>query len=107
MAKKWKDARKTHTLAVETQIAAWVSEETAKLPLGELRRARNMTQVRLAETLDLDQGAISKLERRTDMYLSTLRSYVEALGGRLDLVVSFPEGEVVLDHLADLEKQVP
>ncbi len=101
MARKWQDIRRSQSPEAEAQISAWVAAETAKLPLGELRRARSMTQVRLAETLDLDQSAISKLEHRADIYLSTLRSYVEALGGQLNLVVSFPEGEIVLDHLGD------
>lgn len=60
-----------------------------------------LTQTRLAELLKINQGAISKLEKRSDMYLSTLRSYVEAMGGHLDVRAVFPTGEVVLDHLQD------
>ena len=50
------------------------------MPIAEVRQARQMTQVRLAEVLGVNQGAISKLEKRSDMYLSTLRSYIEAMG---------------------------
>jgi transcriptional regulator with XRE-family HTH domain len=64
------------------------------MPLQELRRARQLTQEQLAEALGMDQGNISKLERRTDMYVSTLRKFVEALGGQLEVVARFPEGSI-------------
>ena len=102
MAKKWEDVRRKGTPEREARIAAEVQAELAKLPLSEMRRARQMTQVRLAEVLGVDQGAISKLERRSDMYLSTLRSYIEALGGQLELRVVFPDGELLVEHLGDV-----
>jgi len=75
------------------------------MPLAEVRKARAMTQVRLAEVLRVDQGAVSKIEQRSDMYLSTLRSYVEAMGGHLDLRAVFPSGEIVLEVLGDAVPQ--
>jgi transcriptional regulator with XRE-family HTH domain len=69
-------------------------ELLADMPLQELRRARQLTQEQLAEALGMDQGNISKLERRTDMYVSTLRKFVEALGGQLEVVARFPEGSI-------------
>ena len=72
--------------------------------LQQLRKARELTQVRLAELLGKDQVSISQLEKRTDMLLSTLRSYVEAMGGSLSLVVQFADGEpVYLAGLSDDE----
>ena len=65
-------------------------------------QAREMTQTRLAEVLEMDQGNISKLEKRTDMYLSTLRSYVEAMGGALEIRAVFPDGDVKIDLLNKL-----
>ncbi|TPW26622.1 helix-turn-helix domain-containing protein [Pararhizobium mangrovi] len=62
----------------------------AYLTLKELRKARTMTQARLAEELHVNQVSIAKLEKRSDLLLSTLRGYVEGLGGELDLVVRFP-----------------
>jgi len=76
-----------------------------RLPLAEVRKARLMTQNRLAELLQVNQGAISKMEKRSDMYLSTLRSYVEAMGGHLDIRAVFPDGEVVLEHLSDVKEE--
>jgi transcriptional regulator with XRE-family HTH domain len=73
-----------------------------KCRLYQLRNAREMTQTRLAEVLEMDQGNISKLEKRTDMYLSTLRSYVEAMGGVLEIRAVFPDGEVKIDLLNKL-----
>ncbi|HEY1930665.1 MAG TPA: XRE family transcriptional regulator [Acetobacteraceae bacterium] len=56
----------------------------------ELRRAAELSQVRIAKALKISQPPVSKVERQTDMYLSGLRSYVEALGGELDVIVPLP-----------------
>ncbi len=61
------------------------------LSLAELRRARLLTQDQLAADLHVNQASIAKLERRTDMYLSTLRHLVEAMGGELEIVARFPD----------------
>lgn len=60
--------------------------------LQQLRKARDLTQVELAQRLGKDQVSISQMEKRADMLLSTLRNYVEAMGGELDLVVRFKDG---------------
>ena len=74
----------------------------AEMPLHELRRAREMTQRDLAKTLQVNQPAVSKLEQRTDVYVSSLRSYIEAVGGRLKIVAEFPEGEVVITNFSEV-----
>jgi transcriptional regulator with XRE-family HTH domain len=102
MSKKWSEIRRTLSPERDAQTAARVEAEIGRLPLAEIRKAREMTQVRLAELLQVNQGAISKLEKRSDMYLSTLRSYIEAMGGRLDLRAFFPDGEVVLEQLGNV-----
>lgn len=79
------------------EVEKRVAETLAALPLDKVRKARNMTQVALAEKLHVDQGSISKLENRTDVYISTLREYVEALGGELILRAEFPEGSVNIE----------
>ena len=58
--------------------------------LGELRRVAGKAQADIASTLGIKQPSVSKIEKQADMYLSTLRSYVEAIGGELDLVVRLP-----------------
>lgn len=66
------------------------------LTLAELRQTRNVTQVQLAEKLGITQGNVSRLEGRSDIYLSTLRSYVEALGGHLEIAAVFPDESVAV-----------
>ena len=86
--------------------AAKRAEELAAqyLTLQQLRRARELTQVQLAQTLGKEQVSISQLEKRSDMLLSTLRGYVEAMGGSLNLVVQFDDREpVFLTGLGDEE----
>ena len=70
--------------------------------LRDLRRAKKVTQEEIAERLGGRQVYVSRLERRADMKLSTLKNYVEALGGDLQLMVTFPEGETIrLDHFGE------
>ncbi len=65
-----------------------VAEE---LSLQELRKARELTQERMAELLQIRQENVSRLEKRSDLLVSTLRSYIEAMGGNLKVIVEFPE----------------
>lgn len=75
----------------------------ARMPLYELRQAHRLTQRELAKTLKVGQPAIAKMERRTDMYVSNLRSYVEAMGGRLRVVAEFPDGDVDITNFAEID----
>lgn len=61
----------------------------------------------LAEVLHVQQPAIAKMERCTDMYISTLRSHIEAMGGQLEVIARFPDGSVKISNFADLESDVP
>ena len=65
--------------------------------LAALRESRAVTQEQLAEALDVSQPNISRIEHQDDLFLSTLRSYVEALGGRLELRAVFPDETLVFD----------
>ena len=76
-------------------------ELLAEMPLHELLRARALTQHELAQMLKVNQPAISKLEQRTDVYISSLRPYIEAVGSKLKIVAGFPEGEVAITNFAD------
>lgn len=72
--------------------------------LKELRRLSAKSQARIAKTLKISQPAVSKIEKQTDMYLSTLRSYVEAIGGELDVIVRLPNRRPVkVKSLEDIE----
>jgi DNA-binding XRE family transcriptional regulator len=65
-----------------------------EMALDELREARAMTQQHVARILKVNQAAVSKAERRTDMYVSTLQDFVRAMGGQLKITAVFPEGSV-------------
>jgi len=83
---------------VETRAATLIAEE---MTLQELRQARKLTQVRMAKELGISQDGVSRLEKRSDLLLSTLRKSVEAMGGSLSLVAEFPDREpVVLSGIA-------
>ena len=69
------------------------TELRAELRLRELRQARALTQQQVAERLNVNQPAVAKLEQRTDVYLSSLRSYIEAVGGKLQIVAVFSDSE--------------
>ncbi|MCY4560211.1 MAG: XRE family transcriptional regulator [Chloroflexi bacterium] len=74
------------------------------LTLQQLRKAKEITQAQLAETLGVGQATIAKMERRSDLMISTLRRCIEAMGGRLELTVEFPDHEVIhLEGLGDVE----
>ena len=75
----------------------------AEMPLAELRQARKFTQQQIAETLKIKQASVSKMESQTDMYISTIRKYVEAMGGELEIIAKFPEGIVKVENFESLE----
>ncbi|MFO1419424.1 MAG: XRE family transcriptional regulator [Candidatus Competibacteraceae bacterium] len=70
----------------------------AEMPLQELRRALDLTQQQVAAALGINQVAVSKMEGQTDMYVSTLRRFVEAMGGELHIVARFPQGTVEISQ---------
>lgn len=72
----------------------------AAMPLDALRDAKQLTQVQMAQLLKISQGAVSKVERRTDMFISTLRNYVRAIGGDLEIRAVFPDGDVLIDQFS-------
>ena len=86
---------------IEARTAQLIAEE---MTLQQLRRARKLTQVRMAKSLGISQDGVSRLEKRSDLLLSTLRKTVETLGGRLSLVAEFPDREpVLLSGIGDAE----
>jgi transcriptional regulator with XRE-family HTH domain len=84
---------------VEARAAELVAEE---MTLRELRQARKLTQVRVAKALGITQDSVSRLEKRSDLLLSTLRKTVKAMGGNLSLVAEFPDRPpVVLSGISE------
>ena len=90
---------------IAARAAQMIAEE---MTLQELRQARKLTQVRMAKTLGITQDGVSRLEKRSDLLLSTLRRAVEAMGGNLSLVAEFPDRKpVVLSGIADEDSHTP
>jgi DNA-binding XRE family transcriptional regulator len=87
---------------IEARAAELIAEE---MTLRKLRRARKLTQVQVAKQLGITQDSVSRLEKRSDLLLSTLRKTVEAMGGHLSLVAEFPDREpVVLSGIAEADR---
>jgi len=108
MAKKFKDLRKTMSPEAQARAHEKAMVLKAELPLAELRQARFFSQVQLATKLNVKQPAIAKLEKKTDMYISSLRRFIEAMGGRLEINAHFPEGDVKINQFEELEdEQLP
>ena len=78
------------------RIEKLAQEMREELHLRELRRLRKLTQAKLSKKLKIGQEGVSRIEKRSDLYISTLRSYVEGLGGKLKLVVELPDQPPVL-----------
>lgn len=102
MAKKFSVLR-----AGMSQAAGVRSDEKAKvllaeMPLNELRQARGLSLKMLADVLHVQQPSIAKIEKRTDMYLSTLRSHIEAMGGELEVIARCPDGMVKINNFKEL-----
>ena len=101
LTKGFSDARKARVVARHSALKS-------EMALHELRQAREQSQEDLARELGVGQPAVAKLERRTDMYVSNLRRYIEALGGSLEITARFPEGSVSIlnfGELADTERR--
>ena len=99
--KKWPAARRAR---VEARAKAMTAEYRT---LQDVRKAHELTQERMAELLGIKQENVSRLEKRSDLLISTLRGYIEAMGGKLSLVAEFPKRPpVILDGLAGIDDRV-
>ena len=103
MTKSFSTLRKKMSKSAQKVATAKTKRMLKEMPLQELRQALQLSQEYLAETLSTQQANISQIERRTDMYISTLRSYIEAMGGKLDIIARFPNGEVRINQFQDID----
>ena len=102
MANKFSVLRQQMSPVSQARAEAKAQSMLSEMPLNELRQARGLSQKMLADVLHVQQPSIAKMEKRTDMYLSTLRSHIEAMGGQLEIVARFPDGAVRISNFADL-----
>lgn len=91
-----------HRKKVEARAAQLIAEE---MTLREIRKARKLTQQKIAKSLRIGQEGVSKMEKRSDLLISTLRGYVEAMGGELSLVAQFPDRDPVV--LSGISEEAP
>jgi DNA-binding XRE family transcriptional regulator len=103
MARKFSELRQRLSPETQARAEARARAMLAEMPLNELRQARGLSQKALAEVLHVQQPAIAKIEQRTDMYLSTLRNHIEAMGGQLDIIARFPDGEVRISNFSAMD----
>jgi DNA-binding XRE family transcriptional regulator len=97
-----KDIRGEFTPDEETAIKAKIAEYEKPLSQYQLRKARNLTMDTLAKTLKISQGAVAAMEKSTDMYISTMRSSIEAMGGELQITAIFSEGTVKIEQFENV-----
>ena len=102
MAKPYHTLRKKMQPAARKAAAKKTKAMLEAMPLQELRHARHLSQEQLARTLSVRQSAVSKLEKRTDMYISTLRNFIKGMGGELEIVARFPQGAVRIKQFEEL-----
>lgn len=106
MARNFKELQARMDPASRANTAERVREELLRMALEEVRSARQLTQCDMADMLGVPQSSISRIEQRADMYLSTLRNYIHAVGGELRIQAVFPDGgTVVIDRFGEYEER--
>jgi predicted XRE-type DNA-binding protein len=94
----------TDKMPIESQkkALALTKHLITEMRLKELRNSQQICQEQIAELLDTKQSNISRMENRMDMYISTLRDYIEALGGELDIIARFPDREIKINQFSEI-----
>ena len=105
MAKNFKELQAKMPPERQARNEAAAAKMIDEMALDELREARDLTQEQLARLLHVNQAAVSKMERRADMYITTLQGVVKAMGGRLEIRAVFPSGVVRISQFQDLRKR--
>lgn len=101
MAKQYSQLRTGMSADAQAKSREKAQVMKQEMPLQELRVARGLSQQTLAEALQVQQPAVAKMEKRTDMYLSTLRNHIRAMGGELEIIARFPDGEVRIQNFSE------
>ena len=104
MAKNFKELQAKMSPQARARSQAKANRMIAEMPLDELREALKLTQESLAENLHINQAAVSKVEKRTDMLISTLRKMIEAMGGELEIRAVLPAGIVRINQFEEIRR---
>src|SRR5579863_6881192 len=105
MAKNFRELEAKMTPKARARSDAKAQKMTEEMALSELRQAMGITQERLAKALRINQAGVSKIESRSDIFVSTLRKAIRAMGGELEIRAKFPTGEVKIRHFGRLSKR--
>lgn len=103
MAKNFKELRQALSPEAQEKAAVLAKKLRAEMPLHELRQAHGLSQATIADILDVRQPSVANMEKNVDMYISTLRKYIAAMGGTLNIIAEFPEGEVKIRNFTDID----
>ena len=106
MAKPYSTLRARMSPEARTQAEEQTRQLMQEMPLQELRQARKMSREQMAKNLPTKQSNVSRIEKRADMYISTLRSLIKAMGGDLEIVARFPDGSVRINQFEELDEAV-
>ena len=101
MKKKFAELRKGMSAGSRKRAAAQTQGMLEEMLLAEIRKHVGLTQNQLADKLGIKQPTLSRLESQDDMYVSTLRRLIEALGGKMEIVIHLPGGDIRLQHLEE------
>jgi len=104
MAKNFRELQSKMSSEARARSEAAAEKMISEMGLAELREAMDLTQETLADTLHVKQASISKMERRSDMYISTLSKIIEAMGGELQIIANMPNGRVQIRQFTKIRK---
>lgn len=100
MSKKFSELRQGMSLQALKEVDLQVEEFLVEMCLKDIRKARGLSQKTIADYLQINQPAIAKAELREDMFISTLRNYITAMGGELEIVARFPDAVVKISNFS-------
>ncbi|TNE34276.1 MAG: XRE family transcriptional regulator [Alphaproteobacteria bacterium] len=101
---KFSDLRDSLSPEAQARAEKRTLELDDEMNLAELRKAMRLSQEELAEILHIGQGSVAKLEKRADMLVGTLRRFIQAMGGDLELIAQFPDKSIKIENFASLSK---
>lgn len=104
MAKPYSVLRAKMSPKARAKAEEQTQQHLREMPLQELRQARKVSQEQMAKSLHTRQSNISRIEKRADMYISTLRNVIKAMGGDLEIVARFPDGNVRINQFEELDE---
>ena len=102
MAKSFKKLVEKLPIERQKEIQSGTEMLLSDMAQEELKKALQLTQIQLAKTLNTDQATVSRIERESDMYVGTLRRFLEAMGAELKVIASFPDREIVINQFEDI-----